>query len=54
VPASHVTGWADSLLEFGYHPPSAAPTPKPAAPTREEIELRKRHKVLESLLECLG
>lgn len=21
VPASHVTSWADSLLEFGYHPP---------------------------------
>jgi hypothetical protein len=22
VPASHVTAWPDSLLEFGYHPPS--------------------------------
>lgn len=21
VPASHITSWADSLLEFGYHPP---------------------------------
>ena len=21
VPASHVTSWPDSLLEFGYHPP---------------------------------
>ncbi len=21
VPASHITGWSDSLLEFGYHPP---------------------------------
>jgi hypothetical protein len=25
VPASHITGWGDSLLEFGYYPPA---TPK--------------------------
>jgi hypothetical protein len=24
VPASHVTSWADSLLEFGYHPPKVS------------------------------
>lgn len=23
VPASHVTSWSDSLLEFGYYPPKA-------------------------------
>jgi hypothetical protein len=29
VPANHVTGWSDSLMEFGYFPPKSAPEVAP-------------------------
>lgn len=37
VPARHVTGWADSLLEFGYHPTNEGGTLNQSSPTLDAV-----------------
>lgn len=37
VPAHHVTGWADSLLEFGYYPAKEGGTLNQSAPTLDTV-----------------